>query len=124
MLRKTVITISILNIVESRKTDQGFKRSSIVIFRDDIDDFMEAYEVSADLFRGRRGQSEKVLSVGEGRRSYTFRIVERRNRTFEIIELREDATGRRRESIQLQPDAIDLFEEGFDKAVSVMKNPE
>ena len=111
-----------LNIVESRKTDRGFKRSSLVVFDDDIDKFLKILEKAMDGIRRRKVLPELTLTVGGGRREYVLRTPPRGKPALQLSEKREDATGLRRESLIVPLDSFDIFTEGLGKAVSVMKN--
>jgi len=111
-----------LNIVESRKAERGFKRSSLVVFDNDIDKFMEVLNKTMDAIRRRKGSPENTLTVGGGRREYTLRLPPRGKPALQLTEKREDATGFRRESLIVPVDSFDLFLEGLSKAVSAMKN--
>ena len=111
-----------LNIVESRKTERGFKRSSLVVFDVDIEKFLEVLEKTMNAIKDRRGTPEFTLTVGGGRREYTLRLPPRGKPALQLTEKREDATGFRRESLIVPVDSFDLFREGLLKAVSAMKN--
>lgn len=111
-----------LNIVESRKTDRGFKRSSLVVFDDDIDKFLKILEKAMDGIRRRKVLPELTLTVGGGRREYVLRTPPRGKPALQLSEKREDATGLRRESLIVPLDSFDIFTEGLGKAVSAMKN--
>lgn len=113
-----------LNIVESRKTDRGFKRSSIVVFREDIDKFLEVLNQCIAVLREGRRPVETELLVGGGRRRYDFRNPPGKFQVLRIVETREDATGSRRESIMTPLKSMNDFMAGLEKAVTVIKeNP-
>ncbi len=111
-----------LNIVESRKSDRGFKRTSLVVFDDDIDRFMIVLERTMNEIRRRKGSPEETLTVGGGRREYILRMPPRGKPALQLTEKREDATGYRRESLIIPVDSFDIFLEGLGKAVSALKN--
>ena len=111
-----------LNIVESRKSDRGFKRTSLVVFDDDIDRFMIVLERTMNAIRRRKGSPEETLTVGGGRREYILRMPPRGKPALQLTEKREDATGYRRESLIVPVDSFDIFLEGLGKAVSALKN--
>jgi hypothetical protein len=111
-----------LNIVESRKTETGFKRSSLVVFDDDIDKFMLVLEKTMNAIRSRKGKPEETLVVGGGRREYVLRLPPRGKPALQLSEKREDATGSRRESIIVPINSFEIFLEGMGKAVSALKN--
>ncbi len=111
-----------LNIVESRKTDSGFKRSSIVVFTDDIDKFVKTLRKSIAILREGRSPVDEVLTVGGGRRIYEYKSMPRGKKALQVVETREDATGKRRESVMTPLVGIEDFLNGLDKAISVMQN--
>ncbi len=111
-----------LNIVESRKAERGFKRSSVVVFDDDIDKFLIVLNRVMDAIRRRKGSPEETLTVGGGRREYILRLPPRGKPALQLTEKREDATGSRRESVIIPINSFDIFTEGLSKAVSAMKN--
>ena len=114
---------SYLNIVESRKTDNGFKRSSLIVFDDDLEKFLTAFESSKGAL-AKRGESADIkISVGGGRREYLFRALLRGKRTsLQITEKREDATGSRRQSLVVSSGFLEIFSDSMKKAVSAMRN--
>ncbi len=111
-----------LNIVESRKTDRGFKRTSLVVFDDDIDKFMIVLERTMNAIRSRKGSPEETFTVGGGRREYLLRLPPRGKPALQLTEKREDATGYRRESLIVPLNSFDIFLDGLGKAVSAMNN--
>jgi hypothetical protein len=51
-----------LTVVESKPTEtEGFERRSIVVFRDDLPDFLKAFQGALD-FMGKDGQAKKAVS--------------------------------------------------------------
>lgn len=110
-----------VNIVESRKTDTGFKRSSLVVFDDDIEKFMIVLEKTMNAIRGRTGKPEETLIVGGGRREYVMKLPPRGKPALHLSEKREDATGTRRESVIVPVNSFEIFLEGLGKAVSALK---
>ena len=111
-----------LNIVESRKSDRGFKRSSIVVFSDDIAKFRAFLNQTLSVLRSGKDITEDTLQVGGGRRRYEFRSPPRGKKALQIVETREDATGKRRESVMVPLKDMPDFLTGLEKAVSMMKN--
>ncbi|VDB01117.1 hypothetical protein S1OALGB6SA_2217 [Olavius algarvensis spirochete endosymbiont] len=110
-----------LNIVESRKTERGFKRSSLVVFDTDIDKFLIVLEKTMEDFRNETGSPEITFTVGSGRREYLLHQLSKGRPALHLIEKREDATGARRESLILPADSFDVFLEALKKAVSMME---
>lgn len=110
-----------LNIVESRKTDSGFKRSSVVVFNEDLTKFLTILNKSADMIRSRKPTVQETLTVGAGRREYTFRTPPRGKPALMITEERQDSTGSRRESIMVPAAGFEDFFDGLNKALSAMK---
>ena len=109
-----------LNIVESRKTDRGFTRSSVVVFREDLEKFLGSLDGCLADLKARRQPAERTLLVGGGRREYTLRKALKGKPALQIVEKREDATGIRRESVIIPVAVLDAFREGIGKAVSAM----
>lgn len=109
-----------LNIAESRKTDRGFRRSSIVVFQEDIDPFLRVLDTALNGMRKR--QVDEILTVGHGRRQYRFRGSGKNRGVLQIVETREDESGYRREGIYLDLAYVDMFMKGMGKALSVMKS--
>jgi len=110
-----------LNVVESRKTDRGFRRSSIVIFREDLSLFTVRLESALAALKARRPPKEEALEVGGGRRQYRFRTPPRGRPALQITETRQDATGSRRESVLVTAASVDAFLDGFRKASGALK---
>ena len=109
-----------LNVVESRKTPEGsFKRSSLVVFGEDLDGFLEMLDASVADFRGRR-PFDREFPVSDGRRVYAVRPAKGRP-AMEISESREDSTGSHRESVRVAPGAVDVFLDGLGKAVARLR---
>ena len=109
-----------LNIVESRKTDTGFKRSSVVVFSDDLEKFLKALDGCLSEVRERRPETRRTLSVGGGRREYLIGMAQKGRPALQITEKREDASGARRESVMIPKASLEVFREGVAKAVSAM----
>ncbi len=110
-----------LNIVESRKTDSGFRRSSLVVFQEDITRFREVLNKALGQFRERGASVNETLSVGGGRRRYEFNTPPAGKPALKITEIREDASGRRRESLFVAPQAVEPFLHGMNKALNQIK---
>ena len=111
-----------INIVESRKTDSGFKRSSVVVFREDLPKFLEMLNTTTEAIRRREDPPDNILAVGGGRREYRFRLPPRGRPALEVAEKRQDATGSRRESFFVSLESLDIFLEGLEKAVSAIRS--
>ncbi len=109
-----------LNIVESRKTDRGFKRSSIVVFSEDIEKFTKVLNQSIAVLRDGRQTVKAELLVGGGRRRYDFLSPPGAKKVLRVVESREDATGSRRESIMVSLGSMKDFIKGLEKAISAM----
>lgn len=107
-----------LNIVESRKTDSGFKRSSIVVFAEDMEKFLAVLNKCTAQLREKKNPIQADLSVGGGRRLYEFKTPPRGKPALQIIETRDDATGKRRESVMVPLLSMPEFLEGLEKAAS------
>jgi len=111
-----------LNIVESRKTDNGFKRSSIIVFNEDIDKFLRDFRLSVSNLENGSLNEDLILSVSAGRRIYTFSKSRRIKNALQIMEKREDITGLRREFVVIRLNEMDNFTEGLYKAAEKMKD--
>jgi hypothetical protein len=110
-----------LNIVESRKSDNGFKRSSIIVFNEDVDKFLRDFKQSvSDLENGSLNE-DLILSVSAGRRIYTFARSRRIKNALQIMEKREDVTGLRKEFVVVKLNEMISFTDGLFKAADKMK---
>ncbi len=106
-----------LNIVESRKTERGFRRSSIVIFKEDLDSFIIRLDRTVADIRQHRNSSGQTLIVGKGRREYRMSLDRRRKPALRISEERQDPTNPHRESVIISLDVLDVFMGGFRKSL-------
>ena len=111
-----------LNIVESRKTENDFRRSSIIVFREDIDNFLKILNKSIRGLRSRISTVDEHIEVGGGRREYRCCRAPRGRRSLLVTETREDSSGFRRERIYVAEESIDLFMKGLMKALSVIES--
>ena len=111
-----------LNIVESRKTDRGFVRSSIVVFAENLEKFIKSLDGCIKDIKEHRSETERKFSVGGGRREYIIRKSFKGKPAMQIIEKREDASGMHRESVFVSVSSINAFREEMGKAVSMMES--
>ncbi|MCG8451594.1 MAG: DUF3276 family protein [Spirochaetales bacterium] len=110
-----------LNIVESRKTDAGFRRSSVVVFSEDLRKFQTT--LNSCLREARSGELKPCsFDVGGGRRTYEFRMPPRGRRALQVSESREDSAGTRRESIMIPLSEMPIILEGMNKAVDALRD--
>jgi|GEM_PF-3741625 len=109
-----------INIVESRKTESGFKRSSLVVFEDDVQKFTSFLERAMNKIRCREAIDDGNLVVGDGRRSYRICLPHRGKPALQLTEKREDATGTYRESIIVPVSSFDVFRKSLSKALDVI----
>ena len=113
-----------MDIVESRKVEGRFKRSSVVVFREDLSKFLDVLTGAVDSIRRGDDAFDEQLTVGGGRREYRFRPTRSGRVALQLTETRSDATGTRRGSIIVAAVSLDLFLEGLDKAARFLRSPE
>ncbi len=107
-----------LNIVESRKTERGFQRSSIVVFKEDLDSFIIRLDRTVADIRQNRKSSGQTLIVGKGRREYRMSLDKRRKPALRISEERQDPEKNpHRELVIISLDVLDVFMDGFRKSL-------
>ena len=109
-----------LNIAESRKTDRDFRRSSIVVFQENLDSFIIVLDRVVAGIQRRQSKVKQTLTLGKGRREYDLCLMTRGKPALRISEERRDETGSRRESIYVAVDFLDTFLDGFKKAVKFL----
>lgn len=110
-----------INIVESRKSERGYKRSSLVVFDVDVDKFLASLGQAMGMIKSRKPMTEHTLTVGGGRREYVFRLPPKGKPALQLTEKRDDATGTYRESIIIPIPSFEVFTESLNKAVEVLK---
>ncbi len=107
-----------LNLVESRKTETGFRRSSLVVFQEDMERFQTVLNKAFGQFSEGRSPISEKLSVGGGRRRYEFETAQRGRPALKITEIREDASGKRKESLFVSSESVKPFLAGLEKALA------
>lgn len=110
-----------LNIVESRKTDTGFRRSSLVVFSEDLQRFLSVLDECVTDISNRRDCPERNLDVGGGRRSYNFRIPPKGKKALQITERRQDISSVKKQSVIITAPSLESFMMGLGKAVGFLK---
>ena len=113
-----------MDIVESRKVEGRFKRSSVVVFRDDLSKFLDVLTGAVDSIRRGNDAFDEQFTVGGGRREYRFRPTRSGRPALQLTETRSDGTGMRRGSIIISAVSLDLFLEGLDKAARFLRSQE
>ena len=113
-----------LNIVETKKKgESSFERHSMVIYKEDIHNFLNRFGDSLKLLTQGKESAESEFAADSGKRKYSFYV--RRNKIGEyflnITESRKD------EDLMYQNESIRIFREqaadfqrGFDKAVEAL----
>lgn len=112
-----------LNIVESRKHDYGFKRFSVVVFQEDMLEFIKNLNDVVSGIRRREKNIDREFSVGEDRRSYMLRLTTRGKPALQITEERVADSGSLKVSIYVPLGTVDIFLSGFYKAIKQFKDP-
>jgi hypothetical protein len=113
-----------LNLVESRRSGDRFKRSSVVVFEEDLDGFLEILDGALTRLESGGPGIDTNHEVGAGRRSYRFRFPPSGKPALEVSETRSDETGTRRESLRVGKYDAAMFREGLAKAVHRLKENE
>lgn len=113
-----------MDIVESRKAEGRFKRSSVVVFQEDLSKFLDVLNDSIESIHLRDDDFDHQLTVGGGRREYRFRPLRSGRTALQITETRSDAGGTRRGSIIIAAVSLDIFLDALDKAARVLRSPE
>lgn len=111
-----------LNIVESRKSDNGYRRSSIIVFQEDLDGFLIVFDRIVALIR-RHESIRQSMVVGDGRRQYKFTLIGKGRPTLQISEERRDDEDSRYENIYIGLEILDQFMEEMSRAVSYLSKP-
>lgn len=110
-----------LNIVASRKSDEGFKRTSIIVFQEDIVDFADMLDDVVTEIQ----QNDKIhrsLVSANGRREYTLQHSQRGYPALQLIEERKEAVGKGyRESVFVTLESLNVFYNGFKKILEEME---
>lgn len=114
-----------LNIVESTKNDNGkFNRFSIIVFEEDLDLFVNDFNIAADYSIKRSEVYSRELKTGSGKRVYSFNVKESRRGDFNLIisESRTDYSGSfQNESIKVFSEDIEAFVNGFKHSITFMQ---
>ncbi|OQX29246.1 MAG: hypothetical protein B0D92_04725 [Spirochaeta sp. LUC14_002_19_P3] len=107
-----------LNIVESRKTERGFRRSSVVVFQENLDMFAISIEQVISCIQHRQDNCGQSFTVDNGRREYTLKLASQGKPALQITESRQDDSGFHREMVYVSTGVLDIFMARFKSALS------
>jgi len=113
-----------LNLVESKKKEERFKRFSLIVYKEDLEKFLACFEEAVGKLKASISPWQKELKTGSGKRKYSFIVREAKNREL-YLTIAESRVGTDESyenvAIRVFSKSLSLFLEGFDQAVDAMK---
>ncbi|OQY35027.1 MAG: hypothetical protein B6241_02585 [Spirochaetaceae bacterium 4572_59] len=114
-----------LNLVESKKKENQFKRFSLIVYMEDLSKFLELFEEAVTKMKASIQPYQSELKTGSGKRKYSFVVKSSKSGEMylTVAESRvNNEEGYENVSIRVFSRNLQTFLDGFDQAVDVLKS--
>jgi hypothetical protein len=113
-----------LNLVESKKKENQFKRFSLIVYMEDLKKFLELFEEAVGKMKASIEPFESELKTGSGKRTYSF--IVKSSKSGELYMTIAESRVNKDEnyeniSVRVFNRNLPTFLDGFDQAVDVIK---
>ena len=114
-----------LNLVESKKRDNKFKRFSLIVYIEDLTKFLQYFEEAVGKMKASIQPFQSELKTGSGKRKYSFIVkASKSNELYLTIAESRVSMDENYENVAIRVFSKNLqsFLDGFDQAVDIIKS--
>ncbi len=113
-----------LNLVESKKKENQFKRFSLIVYMEDLPKFLQYFEEAVGKMKASIQPFDSELKTGSGKRKYSFMV--KSSKSGELYLTMAESRINNDENyeniaVRVFNRNLQVFLDGFDQAVDVIK---
>jgi len=114
-----------LNLVESKKKENQFKRFSLIVYMEDLSKFLQLFEEAVGKMKASIHPFQSELKTGSGKRKYSFIVKSSKSGEMYLTIAESRVNGDEKYeniSVRVFNRNLQTFLDGFDQAVDVLKS--